>query len=140
MPAIPSPRAGRKPRLEIIPFIDIMFFLLATFMMVSLSMIQNQGLELNLPKAGTAKPQETVDHTQTVSVTQGGEIYLGQELVALETLPARFDEVLKNDPEVRLVLQGDYDCPYGRVVEVFDIARGQGVTRLVIRTEKREAN
>ena len=41
MPAIASPRSGRKPRLEIIPFIDIMFFLLATFMMVSLSMIDN---------------------------------------------------------------------------------------------------
>ena len=49
MPAIPSPRAGRRPRLEIIPFIDIMFFLLATFMMVSLSMIDIQGIDLNLP-------------------------------------------------------------------------------------------
>ena len=57
MPSLPSPRGKTRPRLEIIPFIDIMFFLLATFMMVSLSMIKNEGLPVKLPQAATATPQ-----------------------------------------------------------------------------------
>ena len=83
MPAIPSPRSGRRPRLEIIPFIDIMFFLLATFMMVSLSMIDNQGIDLNLPGANSAKPQDQTDHTQTVSVAKSGELFFNKEPITL---------------------------------------------------------
>jgi biopolymer transport protein ExbD len=134
MAALPSPRDGRKPRLEIIPFIDIMFFLLATFMMVSLSMIDNQGVELNLPGAASAKAQDQIDHAQTVSVAKTGELFLNKEPITLPTLQEKFSQLLAEKPETRLVLQGDYDCPYGRVVEVFDSARMRGMTKSVIRT------
>lgn len=140
MPSIPSPRPGRKPRLEIIPFIDIMFFLLATFMMVSLSMVENHGVEMTLPKAGTSKPQDLVDHTQTISVAKTGEIYLNSEQIPVESLDARFAQLLADDPELRLVLQGDYDCSYGLVVQVFDTARAKGINKLVIRTQRPAAN
>ena len=46
------------------------FFLLATLTMVSLSMIDNQGNDLNLPGANSARPQDQTDHTQTVSVAR----------------------------------------------------------------------
>jgi biopolymer transport protein ExbD len=55
---IPSPRAKRRAHIEIIPLIYIMFFLLATFVMVSLSMIRNQGINVNLPVAATSAPQD----------------------------------------------------------------------------------
>lgn len=140
MPTIPSPRHGRKPRLEIIPFIDIMFFLLATFMMVSLSMVENHGVEMVLPKAASSKPQDLIDHTQTISVAKTGEIYLNRDVINKDALDAKFAELLAADPELRLVLQGDYDCPYGLVVEVFDQARQRGITKLVIRTQRPQAN
>ena len=54
---IPSPRAKRRARIEI-PLIDIMFFLLGTFVMVALSMIRNQGINVNLPVAATSAPQD----------------------------------------------------------------------------------
>ena len=98
MPAIPSPRSGRKPRLEIIPFIDIMFFLLATFMMVSLSLIHNQGIELNLPGATSARPQEQTDHTQTVSVAKSGELFLNKEPI---TLPFCRKDSVSLSPAIR---------------------------------------
>ena len=123
MPAIPSPRAVRRPRLEIIPFIDIMFFLLATFMMVSLAMIENQGVELNLPKAASAKSQDFVDHTQTVSVTKSGELLFNKEPIAFPALEERLTQLIAADPEARLVVQGDYECPYDLVGQVFDCAR-----------------
>ncbi len=52
---IPSPRAARKARIEIIPLIDIIFFLLATFVMMSLSMIKNRGIPVNLPVASSGR-------------------------------------------------------------------------------------
>ncbi len=74
MARLPSPRAKVRPRLEIIPFIDIMFFLLATFMMVSLSMIRNEGISVHLPTAATAVPQERHDQV-SLSVTEAGGLY-----------------------------------------------------------------
>ena len=138
MSAIPSPRSGRRPRLEIIPFIDIMFFLLATFMMVSLSMIDNQGIDLNLPGATSARPQDQTDQAQTVSVAKSGELFLNKEPITLRTLQERFSQFIEEDPETRLIVQGDYECPYGLVVEVFDSARMRGLSKLVIRTVRPE--
>jgi biopolymer transport protein ExbD len=136
--AIPSPRSGRRPRLEIIPFIDIMFFLLATFMMVSLSMIDNQGIDLNLPGANSARPQDQTDQAQTVSVAKSGELFLNKEPITLSMLQERFSQLIEEDPETRLIVQGDYECPYGLVVEVFDSARMRGLSKLVIRTVRPE--
>jgi biopolymer transport protein ExbD len=56
MTIIPSPRGQKRARIEIIPLIDIMFFLLATFVMVSLSMVKNQGIPVRLPSAATGQP------------------------------------------------------------------------------------
>ena len=115
-----------------------MFFLLATFMMVSLSMIDNQGIDLNLPGANSARPQDQTDHTQTVSVAKSGELFLNKEPITLSMLQERFSQLIAGDPETRLVLQGDYDCSYGLVVEVFDSARTRGLNKLVIRTVRPE--
>ena len=84
-----------------------MFFLLATFMMVSLSLIHNRGIELNLPGATSARPQEQTDHTQTVSVAKSGELHLNKEPITLPTLQERFSQLIAGNPETRLVLQGD---------------------------------
>ncbi len=137
MPQIQSPRQGRKPRLEIIPFIDIMFFLLATFMMVSLSMIQNQGIELNLPRATTAIPQDIPPETLTISVDRNGQLFRNREPTSLPALRHEFTRLGSASAEQpRIVLQGDYETHFGKVVEVFDTARSCGLTRLVLRTEK----
>lgn len=107
-------------------------------MMVSLSMIDNQGIDLNLPGANSAKPQDQTEHTQTVSVAKNGELFLNKEPITLDALQERFGQLITGDPEIRLVLQGDYDCPYGLVVEVFDSARTRGLNKLVIRTARPE--
>ena len=72
---IPSLQSRRKARIEIIPLIDIVFFLLATFVMVSLSMIKNQGIEVNLPPAETGTRQVKDNQYTAITVTSKGEIY-----------------------------------------------------------------
>ena len=140
MAQLSSPRGRHRPRLEIIPFIDIMFFLLATFMMVSLHMIHNEGIELTLPKASTAGPNEIQDEQLTISVDESGGIFLQSEAVDLEQLKAEFTRLKAEHPDTKIVLQGDYACDYGKVVEVFDHARRAGLTKLILRTKKPETS
>ncbi|MDR0533668.1 MAG: biopolymer transporter ExbD [Verrucomicrobiales bacterium] len=139
MARLASPRAKVRPRLEIIPFIDVMFFLLATFMMVSLSMIHNAGIDVNLPKMGTAKNMDKQPDELTISINQKGEIFEGRNTVTLEQLKSRLAGWKQAAPEGRIILQGDYGCDFGKVVEVMDAARALGLEKLVIRTDKPES-
>jgi biopolymer transport protein ExbD len=68
---VPPLRSRRRARIEIIPLIDIIFFLLATFMMVSLSMIQNHALSVHLPVAASGAPVDQ-SHAVSLSVMQDG--------------------------------------------------------------------
>ncbi|MDR1191441.1 MAG: biopolymer transporter ExbD [Verrucomicrobiales bacterium] len=135
---MPTPWARVRPRLEIIPFIDVMFFLLATFMMVSLTMLHNAGVEVKLPKMGTASGVDAQPEELTVSVNRDGQIFEGRAPVSLGQLKARLAEWRQAAPEGRVILQGDYGCDFGKVVEVLDAARALGIERLIIRTEKSE--
>ena len=79
---IPAAYQRKRARIEIIPLIDIMFFLLATFVVVSLSMIRNEGITVRLPTAQSAT-QEERSASITVSISEAGEIYLDKDKVAL---------------------------------------------------------
>ncbi len=138
MARLPSPRAKTRPRLEIIPFIDIMFFLLATFMMASLAMIENEGLDLDLPPAYSSQPAQELPDRITISVTESGEIFLNKEPVVLAELEGLFRQAHQKNPELAVILQGDTESRFGKVVEVFDKARMVGLTKLVLRTQRPE--
>src|SRR5436190_17244443 len=85
---IPSPRAHKRARIEIIPLIDIIFFLLATFVMVSMSMIKNQGISVNLPVAASSGPQERKDYS-AITVTAAGEYFFNKDAATLEQVIER---------------------------------------------------
>lgn len=129
----------RRPRLEIIPFIDVIFFLLATFMMVSLSMVQNRGIEVNLPAAQSASnsPDQTMP---VISVDANGNVFWNQETISMEELQRRFQELYHRDPSAKLVLQGDRESDFGAIIEVMDEGRSAGLTKWVIRTQPRSSS
>jgi biopolymer transport protein ExbD len=128
-----SPIAKRRTRIEIIPLIDIIFFLLATFVMVSMSMIKNHGIPVALPGAvsGVAQPE---GEARVVSMTEGGQLYLDQQPVTDEELGARLAAAKAQDPEVRVFIHGDERAQFGWAVEVLDRVRRAGVTKVSIRT------
>jgi biopolymer transport protein ExbD len=95
---IPSPRKVRKARIEIIPLIDIIFFLLATFVMVSLSMIKNRGIPVNLPAASSATAQERKDYT-AITVTKEGDLYFNKEAMSLEGIVERLRLLKLNEAD-----------------------------------------
>ncbi|NJK93033.1 MAG: biopolymer transporter ExbD [Blastochloris sp.] len=136
MASLPSPRAKTRPRLEIIPFIDIMFFLLATFMMVSLSMIQNAGIPVSLPSAATGQPLEQPEAPSHISVSADGSYYFNKDAVNLEQLIGHLQLLKQTRPEPRLFIHGDTQADFGQVVTVLDEARKLGITKIAIETSK----
>lgn len=126
----------RKARIEIIPLIDIVFFLLATFVMVSLSMVKNQGIAVRLPSAGSSEqlPRESA---VTVSVDKEGVLYLDKAPVSLGDLVSSLRSRKEQFPDLRVFINADAEARFRGVVEVLDETRKLGITRIAIETEKK---
>ncbi|QSR87675.1 biopolymer transporter ExbD [Candidatus Methylacidiphilum infernorum] len=132
---VASPRR-KRPRLEIIPFIDVMFFLLATFMMVSLAMIKNEGQSVELPYAKSSTAVERKEKETTVTITDKGDIYFNKDQVSLDALPSKIAELKNGDPDPRVFLNGDCKASFEKVTAVLDVIRKNGVTKIAIQTTK----
>ena len=134
---IPSLRYKKKARLEIIPLIDIVFFLLATFVMVSLSMVKNQGVSVNLPSASTGSRQiKDSDATTTITVTEKGEIFFNKDKVTAAELPRRLADLKKNTQDPALILNADKNALYGKTILVLDEARRVGIKKVSLETRQ----
>ncbi len=133
---IPSPRGQRRARIEIIPLIDIVFFLLATFVMVSLSMVKNQGVPVNLPVASTGGPQERNEST-TISVTASGEYYFNKEALDFDQLVHRLKTLKEQQADPRIFINGDEKAEFGRAIAVLDEVRKLGITKVAIQTRQK---
>ncbi len=131
---ISLPTAKRRARIEIVPLIDIVFFLLATFVMVSMSMVKNQAVPVRLPSAATSAP-ELRKHAVTVSVAEDGRTYLGKEELSLEAIRSRLSELKAADPELKVFVNGDERADLGRAVELLDEIRSIGITKVAIQTK-----
>lgn len=132
---IPLPATRRKARIEIIPLIDVIFFLLATFVMVSLSMVKNQGISVNLPSAATGTPHER-EIAVTITIAKSGDIYLNQEKVASGLLPQRLKQLQTENPDMRVFINGDKETYFGNAVQILDEVRSSGITKVAIQTKQ----
>ena len=130
---VPSPRSGKKARIEIIPLIDIVFFLLATFVMVSMAMIKNQGVSVNLPVASTSAPQERKEYT-AITVTAAGDFYFNKEAVTLEQIVERLTALKSSQPDPRVFINGDQKAEFGKAIAVLDAVRKLGISKVAIQT------
>jgi biopolymer transport protein ExbD len=122
-------RQFRKGRIEIIPMIDVMFFLLATFMLSSLSMQNLDSLQVNLPQ-GQAEKLSTKTPV-TLTLTNDSQIFINRTPVTLETLAETLKPLLQ-DSEHKLIVSADNDAPQGVVVQAMLRARTAGAQHFLI--------
>ncbi len=130
---IPLPAAKRRARIEIIPLIDVVFFLLATFVMVSMSMVKNQGISVDLPRASTGSSSERKESV-TVTVTENGQIYLNKERMSTERLKSKLTAMKNRDPELKVFINGDEKAAFGLAVGLLDEIRKLGISKVSIQT------
>lgn len=128
-------RPPRKARIEIIPMIDAVFFLLVFFMMARLAMTVHGGIPVNLPKAARA---EAARAPMSISISREGVVYLEREPVEPAQLTARLQARARSEPKLAVVIEADTDVAHGRVVDVMDAARLAGVRKLAIAVTPRE--
>lgn len=138
MTPIPSPRSKRRARIEIIPLIDIIFFLLATFVVVSLSMVKNRGIPLNLPAAATGTPQEQGDFA-TISIDSAGALFFNKQPVTAPQLDDELKRLIAGDADARVFINGDAKAEFGKAIAVLDQVRSLGVTKVAIQTQPKAA-
>ncbi|NBV83949.1 biopolymer transporter ExbD [bacterium] len=132
---IPSPSHRRRARIEIIPLIDIVFFLLATFVMVSMSMVNNQGVPVRVPHAASGVSQGR-DASVTISVLADGAFYIDKKSMSLTELVQHLRAVKKKRPATAIIINGDESARLGQVVKVLDKLRYIGFEKVSIRTRK----
>jgi biopolymer transport protein ExbD len=127
-------RELRRARIEIIPMIDTMFFLLVFFMLSSLALTRLNGLPVNLPRASTAPKAVAVD--LTITVDKQGRVYVNKEPVEIGELGAVLLEKAKGEDlsTASVTINADSAVSHGTVVRCMDEARAVGVTRFAIAT------
>jgi biopolymer transport protein ExbD len=124
-----SPIPHKKARIEIIPLIDIMFFLLASFMMVSLSQTTMKGMKVQLPVGASGQTQSKKDYV-SLSVDKDGYTYFDKEKIALEEVLPRLRKVYLTNPEAKIFIRGDQDAVHGNVTRVLDQIRSSGFSKI----------
>jgi biopolymer transport protein ExbD len=123
-------QAHHKARIEIIPMIDVIFFLLVFFMISTLSMTINRGLPVNLPTAATS--QKDLRENLNLTLTQDGRLFLNRESITLQDLSQRVKAALASEPELMVIMNADGEVRHSAVVALMDELRLSGVSRLAI--------
>lgn len=126
-------RNRRPPDLNIIPMIDIMFFLLVFFMLSTMYMIDLKTIPVKLPKAATAASDTT--STFAVSLKSDGSIYLCDTKTDLKALLTQANMEQKSNPYFAVIIRADKDIDYGRVITLIDKLKGSGITRFGLATD-----
>jgi biopolymer transport protein ExbD len=114
-------------RIEIIPLIDVIFFLLATFIMVSLSMSKNRGVPVPLPSPGAPSAAAMADKPVMLTVTDKGDIKLDSQTVKFAQLPMQLQTLKINRKDPKVIVKGDDGANYGDLVAAFDEVRKTGI-------------
>jgi biopolymer transport protein ExbD len=129
-------RSLKKARIEIIPMIDTIFFLLVFFMISTLSMTQFKGMPLNLPKA--ASGQQAPAESAAITIDKEGRLFLNDQAVDKTTLSEALKRQLAKNADMLVVINADDGVAHGQVVEVMDIARAANVAKMAIAVKPKE--
>lgn len=112
---------------------DIVLLLLIFFLLTSQFVIQT-GVKVKLP--GSKTNEQTLQTKLIVSITSDSKVFLGSESVGLDGLSLKLDEAAKNSTDKNLVIRADKEVNIDMVIKVIDAAKGVGIDKFTIQTEK----
>jgi biopolymer transport protein ExbD len=129
----------KKARIEIIPLIDVIFFLLATFVLFTLSLNKSGGVAgINMPSSDTGENRDPAG-TVTISVTETGTIAWNKDFISLSEFIDRLKTYKVAEPDGRILISGDENALFNAALYVFDEARKTGFQKVFIETKVRAA-
>ena len=128
-------RTKRKPRIEMIPLIDLMFLILVSFVYGVFFMSVHRGVPVALPLSSTAKIEKQL--TLTLSIQAGGTVFLDKEPITLESLAETLKLKAMENKETGVLLFADRDLPYQKLYTVLDLIRTAGLSQVSLQAEVR---
>ncbi len=124
----------KKARIEIIPLIDVIFFLLATFVLFTLALNKSNGLQVALPSSETGEPRDPAGAV-TLTVTSEGTIAWNKDPVTLDEFIIRLKTYYQADPiSAKILVNGDDNAMFSQAVYVIDEVRKSGISKVYIET------
>ncbi|MCG3147148.1 MAG: hypothetical protein PCFJNLEI_00585 [Verrucomicrobiae bacterium] len=124
-----SPVPGKRARIEIIPLIDIMFFLLASFMLVSVNMTKVENIPVNLPVALTGQADFGADMIH-IAVDKNGGAWVEKQPLTPRELNTVLTNRFQHNAKLPVFIGGDADTPHGEMVKVLEFVRQAGVQKI----------
>jgi biopolymer transport protein ExbD len=119
--------------INVVPLIDVMFFLVLFFVATS-SFVKETGIEVNRPSAQTAVVQEKGNIV--VSVTRNGEIWIERQRIDLRAVRAQVERLLIENPDSTVIVAADAEAPTRMLVQALDQVRLAGVANVAIATSE----
>ena len=123
----------KKARIEIIPLIDVIFFLLATFVLFTLSLNRIASIPVNLP-VPTTNSAPPDDDMVTLQISDQGTCYWNRELISLAEITPKLEELKKRVALPRVLITGDDRARFGITVRALDEIRKAGITQVSVET------
>lgn len=121
-----------KSEVNLTPLIDVMTSLLAIFMITA--PLLTTGIPLNLPR-GDGKQIQGEEKTLDLGVNEKGEIFVGEERVALSDLLPKVQAIITENPNIKMMISADRNASYGDVIEVMALLRTAGYTEVGLKTD-----
>ena len=126
----------RRPRIELVPMIDVLFFMVVFFMLFSTMNGAQTGVPVDLPKA--LHLGDVTQNTLVISITSDSQLYLGKQLLGLDELKATSGKQLQNDPATRVIVRPDAVVSYQEIVQVMDALASVGVERPLLGVDRQQ--
>lgn len=120
--------------INVTPFVDIILVVLIIFM-VTTPIIMNPSVQINLPKS--ASGDETVPSQINISIDQNGGLFLNGKPSTVEELGTVAKEQSSAKPDIQAIVSADTNVPHGKVIEIIDAVKSNGVTRFAISISKK---
>jgi biopolymer transport protein TolR len=120
--------------MNFIPLIDIALTLVI-ILMVTTVFIKHPGVSLKLPETRTQEGAPETNKDLTIVVAKDGSIYVDAEKKDAAGLQAHLNGIAARNKESRILVKGDHQVVYGRVMEVMDMVRQAGLTKVVLPTD-----
>jgi len=126
-------KTGKRPRIEMLPLIDIVFLLLVFFIYAMLSMAVHKGLPVTLPSSATAETTRTAP--VSITLKADGSIFLDKIQVPLENIAHELQVQTENNKNAGVLLFADKTVLYQSIFKVMDKIRNAGITDISLQAE-----
>ncbi len=128
--------ANNKPRIEMLPLIDVVFLLLVVFIYAMLSMAVHKGMPVNLPESSAGSPEK--DTILSVTINKDNVIFVNKDQVSLENINKILEEKAKKEKKPIVLLFADKNITYQNLFKVLDKIRMAGLDQISLQTESKD--